>query len=160
MLHDGQHAIFPAVDRPVAVAVLVHQTNVLKDVPLLIVGLENRFMLVHLAETGSHRIGVEVAAAALQLMAPERGLHDAVALVPGFAREKLVRMLIGAVGPPGEAITALPCGRFGKGLHLQVHVHMQHLIVTEGVLPVGPPDAEVARKPTAQIAVHLDRWGS
>ena len=45
---DSQLSVLPAVNGAVA-AVLIHQANVLKDVPLLVVGFENRFVLIDLA---------------------------------------------------------------------------------------------------------------
>ena len=71
VLNDGKLAVFPAVDRPVAVTVLINKTNMFKDVPLLIMGFENCFVFIHLSQPSSYRVGVEITAAALQLMAPE-----------------------------------------------------------------------------------------
>ena len=156
VLNDRQLPVLPAVNGAVAVAVLVHQSDMFQDVPLLVMRLQDRFVLINLSQARAHRIGVEVSATALQLMPPERGFHHPTALVPGFACKEFVGVLVVFIGPPAEAIPAFASCRFGKGLHFQVHVHMQHLLITEGVLPAGAPDPEVATKPPAQVAVHLD----
>ncbi len=109
MLDDGKLAIFPAVNRSVAVAVLINESDVLKDVPLLIVRLENRFMLIHLPQTCSNRVGVEIPATALQLMPPEGGFHHTTSLVPGLTSKELIRVVVFFIGPPTEAVAALSC---------------------------------------------------
>ena len=156
VLNDGKFAVFPAVDRPVAVSVLINKANVFQDVPLLVVGFENCFVFIHLSQPGSHRVGVEVTAAALQLVAPEGGFHHTVSLVPGLTGKELVSMLIVLVGPPTEAVAAFARRWLREGLHLEMHVDMQNAVVTEGVLTTRTPYTEIAREPAAKVAVHLD----
>ena len=93
-------------------------------------------------------------------MAPQRGFHHTTALKPRLTREKLVRMLVVLIGPPAEAVATLPRLGMGKDLHLQIHVQMKNLVVTEGVLPPGTPQPQIATEPAAQVAVDLNRWTS
>ena len=93
----------------------------------------------------------------LELMAPQRGFHLATALKPGLASEEFVGMLVFLIRPPAEAVAALTHLGVRKRLHLQVHVQMENLIVTEGVLPPGTPQAQIAAEPAAQVAIHLNR---
>ena len=109
MLDDGKLSVFPAVDRSVAVAVLINESDVLEDVPLLIVRLENRFMLIYLSQTRSHRVGVEIPTTSLQLMPPKGGFHHTISLVPGLTSKELISVLVFFVGPPAEAVAALSC---------------------------------------------------
>ena len=50
MFNNREHAAIPRVDRPIAITILIEQTNVLKDVPLLVMRFENCFVLVNLAK--------------------------------------------------------------------------------------------------------------
>ena len=129
----------------------------LKDVPLLIVGFEDGFVLIHLSQPGAHRVSRQITATSLELMAPQRGFHLATALKPGLASEKFVGMLVFLIRPPAEAVAALTHLGVRKRLHLQVHVQMENLIVTEGVLPPGTPQPQIAAEPAAQVAIHLNR---
>ena len=71
MFNNREHTAIPRIDRPIAITILIEQTNVLKDVPLLIVRLENCFVLVDLTKRCAHGIAVEITTAALKLMPPK-----------------------------------------------------------------------------------------
>ena len=45
---------------------------------------------------------------------------------------------------------------YHHSFHFQMHIHVHHLVIVEGVLPAGAPDTEVATKPPAQVAIYLD----
>ena len=157
VLNDREITVLPAVDGAVAVAVLIDKANVLKDVPLLVVGFEDGFVLIHLTQPSAHRVSRQITTTSLELMAPQRGFHHATAFKPGLAGKEFVGMLVLLVRPPAEAVAALTHLGVCERLHFQVHVQVENLVVTEGVLPPGTPQPQIAAEPAAQVAIHLNR---
>jgi hypothetical protein len=49
-LHKLEVAIAPRVDGASPETILIHQTNVFKDVPLQVMGLKNKLVLIRLAD--------------------------------------------------------------------------------------------------------------
>ena len=120
-----EHPVAPGVDRAGPVAVLVHQPDLLEDLPVVVMGLEGHGVLIDLADLTDGGGSRQVAAAAPQLVAAEPGLHGAL----GPEARLLLEEPKVVLGPPGEAIALVALPRVGMDLDAQDHVDAQHLVV-------------------------------
>ena len=147
-----QHPMAPGVDRTGPVAVLIDQADVLQDAPVLVVGLERHFVLIHLADLAAGGLVVEEALVAVELVAAEVAFHAALERNKRFLRGELDRLL----GPPGEEVAGFPLAGFVERFHPQQHVDADHFVVGEEEGAPGAPNTEVAGEPAPQAAVELD----
>jgi len=151
-LRELQIAVAPGIDRAGPVAVLIHETDVLQDVPLLVVGFEDQLVLIHLADLTFGGRATQVALATPKLVPAEVGLHGAVAHVAGLALKEVVLLF----WPPGEAVSGFPFDRFTEAFHPQHHVDPQRLLIGKEIETPGPPQPQIAGEPAAHAAIKLN----
>ena len=151
-LRQLKGAVAPGVDRASAELILIHQADVLEDVPLQVVGLKHHLMLIGLSDLALGGRTAQVTATAAQLMAAERGIHAALSHIAGLDLEEVVFLL----RPPGEAVAGLHVDLIFERLDAQQHVDPQDLVVREEVLPARAPEPQVAVEPAADAAVQLN----